>query len=67
MLHVLILSGGTYSKNWIPNDKFFKNTSWQFYLVFVRNLRKGGRLRNIFLYFVLLKMSDLGFESRPHV
>ena len=47
----LSMSGATYSLKSTLNNRFVRNFSWQFYLlfrVFARNLLRGNRLRNTF-------------------
>ena len=52
----------------IPNDRFLKSFSWQFYFfrVFVRKLLSESH-RNIFSYFVWHEIFESGFESWARV
>ena len=59
---------GTYSLNSCINNRFWRNFSWQFYLLsefFDKSLLRGIRRRNIFFFshfvffFFFLEMSDL--------
>ena len=62
MLCVLILhTDWVYSLESILNDRFLLN----FFLA--EDLLTGSRQRNTCLYFILLEMSDLVFESWPYV
>ena len=51
------------------NDRFFEKLLMAIIFtlrVLVRNLLSGSRRRNIFLYFVLLEMSDLAYDTNPN-
>ena len=45
-----IYKWGKYSLNSTPNDRYLKSISRQFYLVFARNLLRGSRWRNLFIF-----------------
>ena len=55
---ILICSDWCYFATWLGLPTQFE--------IFAKNLLRASRRRNIFLYFVLSKMSDLGFEPWPH-
>ena len=61
---ILYVSGGTYSLTSTANDRFLRNffMACLFTLrIFVRNLLRGSRRRNIF--HISFLMTDLGYES----
>ena len=66
----LMLWRETYSLKSIPNDRFYEKlfVAILFTLrVFAKNLLREGGEEIFFSYFVLMEMSDLGSEPRPHI
>ena len=59
--------GGTYSLRAGSNDRFFQKKFLIAILftlrAFARNMPRNSRRRNIFWYFLLFEMFDLGFET----
>ena len=64
-LYVCLLDYGDLPK--FSDRKSPKICSLYFLLISGLGLLRGNRQRNIISYFVLLEMSDLRFESKPHV
>ena len=64
----ILLHTPTYIHNWslLPRLLLLFMAILFILRVFSRNQLRGSHRRNIFSYFVLLEMSDLGFERWPY-